>query len=139
MSARKASTADISVVAARVCSSAALQFPSLVIDSNRIEELAARCVSAGNAIALISDSGVLLAMECPYIAFERNYTSIAILLADTVLECEELVARLLQWVEPRKGSSMVGYASAITTNADEALINSGFSQAGTMLVRWRYK
>lgn len=134
----KANLSDVDRIGELIVVAMKENYPKLLPCRVKTSQLVKQCISSGNALALMSEEGVMLAIEAPYPCAERNHTQIVVLWASTEAVCSELLQGCLEWFEPRKGSTMVEYASAETSIADEVLLNAGFVNNGTMLVKWRY-
>jgi hypothetical protein len=85
-----------------------------------------------------TETGIILAFDRPTLWAEKRNTQIVVLSAKTVADAEDLIAGLMEWQEKRRGSLLVCYTAPFYSLAEDALLNAGFTQQGTMLIKRRY-
>ncbi len=112
--------------------------PALVASEERAAQLVRECKSSATGYMAETETGIVLAFDRPTLWAEKRNTQIVVLSAPTVADAEGLIAGLMEWQDRRRGSLLVCYTAPFYSIAEDALLNAGFTQQGTMLVKLRY-
>lgn len=112
--------------------------PWLVASKERAAQLVRECQSSATGYMAETETGIIMAFDRPTLWAEKRNTQIVALSAATIADAEDLIEGLMAWQEKRRGSLLVCYTAPFYSLAEDALLNAGFSQQGTMLVKRRY-
>lgn len=135
---RRCTVKDVPTLVEMMVVTTNAHLPGMRSDRKKMIELIRRNISDRSSIILVADEGFLLAIERPFIWFEKRHTQILLIGSETTEICIALVAACLEWWQERRASLLIMYSSPKITLADNVLLEAGFECTGTMLLRRKY-
>lgn len=107
-------------------------------NDGRARDLIRYATSSKASKIWVCGGGVLIAGEASNLWSDRRHIQICALWAEEPEQYDQLIKTCLNWFDQRRGSTIIHYEFSEATEADEALLRSGFTQSGSMIVRRKH-